>query len=269
MPSSAHSHDAMLLIATPSTVTTQPSTWPGKKSLSVSHCDALERLWVSLHLTVFSCSLFGTSAVNRRGRNRDQSMQNKLKCLAHYFTRISETSGYRHTIRSLCDWPVDPLFIFIPAVPTGCITYKRKVITGPDAARWSSSTEPISSCRFSSTSLIEDADGMAQVRLSCRAWCEHTANRRCRKWERGVLHQRTVLYRINCIPVQGWSRVLKDAHVRSDRTQSWCFSLRCMCCWEWIYVTAQQQITSHVHIHCDPFWSQPIWILSTGRLCQL
>ena len=51
------------------------------------------------------------------------------------------------------------------AVPSGCVTFKRRVLDGPTTSQWSQSTNQLTDCLFTSQGLIEDAEGAAQVSL--------------------------------------------------------------------------------------------------------
>jgi len=49
------------------------------------------------------------------------------------------------------------------AVPCGCVTFKRKVVSGLSAKVWSDSTRCLTDCHFTSEKLIEDFHGAVQV----------------------------------------------------------------------------------------------------------
>ncbi|KAF6016901.1 PARG [Bugula neritina] len=76
--------------------------------------------------------------VGKRVR-RENSMIHKLKCIFHYFKKISLS------------------------MPCGCVTFKRKVVSGLSAKVWSDSTRCLTDCHFTSEKLIEDFHGAVQA----------------------------------------------------------------------------------------------------------
>ena len=55
------------------------------------------------------------------------------------------------------------MLYFVVVVPTGCVTYKRRVLDGPTMDQWSQSDNQITDCLFTSQGFIEDAEGAVQV----------------------------------------------------------------------------------------------------------
>ena len=55
------------------------------------------------------------------------------------------------------------VIMILVAVPSGCVTFKRRVLDGPTTSQWSQSTNQLTDCLFTSQGLIEDAEGAAQV----------------------------------------------------------------------------------------------------------
>ncbi|XP_067935260.1 poly(ADP-ribose) glycohydrolase-like [Watersipora subatra] len=86
-----------------------------------------------------SINMNGLFAPSGRNSNRDQSMMHKLRCLFQYFKQISNN------------------------MPTGCVTFQRKVVEGLTSEDWANSKRTFNEAFFTSQGLIEEADRAVQM----------------------------------------------------------------------------------------------------------
>ncbi len=80
----------------------------------------------------------------------------KLKCILHYFQRITEESKF--SLTSLFS-----LFENLNLVPTGVISFRRFVLTKDLIPRWSDSKAELSDIHVTTDKKIEDINCVLQV----------------------------------------------------------------------------------------------------------
>ncbi len=80
----------------------------------------------------------------------------KLKCVLHYFQRITE--------KSKLIWYAELIYPVI-LVPNGVITFRRYQLPESCLPKWKESKEPLCKIHITKNKIIEDIDGLLQVKI--------------------------------------------------------------------------------------------------------